>query len=140
MKKTKLFNVLSVSLLVFSAFSIFLVSVMALQSPQSVMDLVQVKLENNDAASSIRGVYGGVGITIVTALLYLAFKDIRKGLQFIAILWGSYAASRLITLMVEGPLGDFGKQWLIIESILFLMSVILLLLRPKKAVLFETQR
>jgi hypothetical protein len=126
MKKQKLLQVLSVTLVLFSAFSVLMVSLMALRNPQTVMDLVQVKLANNDAYSSIRGVYGGVGITIVSVLLYCGIKDVRKGLQFIALLWGCYAASRIITLWVEGPLGAFGKQWLTIEAILFSLAITLL--------------
>jgi hypothetical protein len=29
--------------------------------------------------------------------------------------WGMYGFSRLITIIVEGKLGSFGTQWLIIE-------------------------
>lgn len=43
---------------------------MAFGDPQAVMDLVLVKLDNTDAYSSIRGVYGGVGIAILGVLLY----------------------------------------------------------------------
>lgn len=95
------------------------------------MNLVQVALPNNDAYSSIRGVYGGVGLTIVISLIYLAFKDAGKGLVFLSMLWGFYALSRLLTMAVEGALGEFGKQWLTIESILCLLSVTLLFLRKK---------
>ena len=133
MKKQKLLQVLSVILVLFSAFSILMVSLMAMLDPQKVMDLVNVKLTNNDAFSSIRGVYGGVGFTIVCALLYLALKDVRKGLVFISLLWGCYAASRVITLLVEGPLGSFGTQWLTIETTLFVVALTLLLFNQSKS-------
>ena len=113
-------------MLLFSSLSILMVSIMALINPQQVMDLVQVRLGNTDAFSSIRGVYGGVGITIVTVLFYYTIKDVRKGLQFVALLWGSYAVSRIITSLVEGPLGAFGTQWLLIESSLCVIAVLLL--------------
>ena len=132
MKKQKLLQVLSVFLVLFSAFSILMVSLMAMLDPQKVMDLVNVKLTNNDAFSSIRGVYGGVRLTIVFTLVYLALKDVLKGLVFICLLWGCYAASRIITLLVEGPLGSFGTQWLTIESSLFVVAVTLLLLNRSK--------
>ncbi len=131
MKKHKLLRFTSAGLIGFSAFAIFMVSIMAFQDPQKVMDLVQVKLPNNDAYSSIRGVYGGVGFTIFISLLYLAFKDHTKGLAFASILWGSYAISRLMTISIEGPLGAFGTQWLYIESFLCIASVALLIIRVK---------
>jgi hypothetical protein len=139
MKKQKLLQVLSVILVLFSAFSVLLVSIMAMLDPQKVMDLVSVKLTNNDAFSSIRGVYGGVGLTIVSSLLYLALKDVRKGLAFICLLWGCYAASRIITLLVEGPLGPFGKQWLTIETALFAMATTLLLLHDRKQLIAKAR-
>jgi hypothetical protein len=36
-----------------------------------------------------------------------------------------YAVSRAITILVDGPLGDFGTQWIITESILFIIAIIL---------------
>ena len=131
MKQHKLLSISSAILIGFSALSILMVSVMAFQNPQAVMDLVQVKLTNNDAFSSIRGVYGGVGLTIFISLVYLAFKDHTKGLAFASILWGSYALSRLMTISLEGPLGEFGQQWLMIESILCIVAVTLLIIRVK---------
>jgi len=126
--KRKIVQVASKLLLFFSAFSIVMVSAMAFNNPQSVMDLVGVQLPNTDAYSSIRGVYGGVGVTIFATLVYLAVKDTKKGLVFAAILWGSYALSRLMTIAVEGSLGAFGNQWLVIESVLCVASVIMLVL------------
>jgi hypothetical protein len=131
MKKHKLLRFTSAGLIGFSAFAILMVSVMAFQNPQKVMDLVQVNLPNNDAFSSIRGVYGGVGLTIFITLVYLAFKDHTKGLAFASILWGSYALSRLMTISIEGPLGAFGTQWLYTESFLCIASVVLLIIRVK---------
>lgn len=123
----------SVVLILFSALSLLYVSVMAIVNPQAVMDLVQVTLPNTDAYSSIRGVYGGVGLTLVISLIYLALKDAGKGLVFLTMLWGFYALSRLLTMVAEGALGDFGKQWLTIESTLCLLSVVLLALRRRQA-------
>lgn len=94
------------------------------------MDLVSVKLTNNDAFSSIRGIYGGVGMTIVLSLIYLVRKHRIEALLFLTVLWGLYAASRLITIVVEGPLGDFGTQWIITESVL--CGIALLLLKSSK--------
>jgi hypothetical protein len=107
---------------------------MAFISPQAVMDLVQVKLSNTDAFSSIRGVYGGVGLTIFIWLLHTLKKDRQESLLFLSIFWGLYAASRIATLMVEGPLGAFGKQWLGIELVFCLLAVLLFSLNKRIAV------
>jgi Domain of unknown function (DUF4345) len=126
MKTQKIVSVAAGLFIAFSAFAIIMVSVMAFSNPQAVMDLVNVKLTNTDAFSSIRGVYGGVGLTIFITFVYLGFRDQTKGLIFAAILWGLYAVSRLVTIFSEGPLGDFGNQWLTIESILCMLALVLL--------------
>lgn len=125
-------KVSSKGLIYFSAFAIVMVSVMAFNDPQAVMNLVGVQLPNTDAYSSIRGVYGGVGFTLFATLVYLALKDYKKGLVFTAVLWGSYALSRLMTIAVEGSLGAFGNQWLVIESVLCILSLTLLALQERK--------
>lgn len=107
----------------FSACSVLWVSIKALFDPQSVMDLVGVALPNTDAISSVRGVYGGVGITICLSLCYLLYYYPEKGAAFLSLFWGAYAFSRLVTLVSDGPLGDFGNQWLLIESCLSLLGL-----------------
>ena len=126
MKNSKIIILASRGYILFSALSLLSVSLMAIASPQSVMDLVNVKLTNTDAYSSIRGVYGGVGLTIVIALIYLMIKSVRTGLIFLGIFWGSYALSRVLTILIEGTLGDFGRKWLFIELMLCLAGIALL--------------
>ena len=118
--KTILFA--SKGFIIFSTLSILSVSLMAFHDPQAVMNLVQVKLTNTDAYSSIRGVYGGAGLTISISLLYLVKKNLPLGLLFLSMLWGCYAISRIITIFMEGKLGAFGTQWLLIESFLFITA------------------
>jgi hypothetical protein len=108
-----------------SALSLLSVSLMAFVNPQSVMDLVQVTLPNADAYSSIRGVYGGVGATIVITLLYLCYYNHKQGILFLILFWGFYAVSRGITWLNEGALGAFGKQWMMIETTLCLLGLVL---------------
>lgn len=115
----------------FSILSLAYVSLLSLYSPQATMDLVSTPLPNTDAISSIRGIYGGVGIVITVSLIYLLLKDIRKALLFLLLFWFAYAISRLITIKVDGALGDFGTQWLIIESFLGSIALILLLVSKK---------
>jgi len=129
MRTNRLLSIGSWLLIGTSVLGILSVSVMAFRDPQAVMDLVQVKLESADAYSSIRGVYGGAGIAILGVLLYLSLTDRKAALGFIALFWGMYAISRLITISLEGPLGDFGSQWLVIESTLSLLALGLLVWR-----------
>ncbi|HZI02362.1 MAG TPA: DUF4345 domain-containing protein [Flavisolibacter sp.] len=131
MKRNQFINVASISMILISALMLLSVSLMAFASPQGVMDLVHVKLPNTDAYSSIRGVYGGVGLTIVITLFYLALKEVKKGLIFLSLLWGFYAFSRFMTMITEGALGDFGNQWIIIEATFSLLCIILFLLGRK---------
>ena len=90
MKKERIFTVAGKVYVVFSALCQFIVSVQAWYDPQMVMSLVKVELGNNDALSSVRGVYGGVGFTVFITLIYLAFKDLLKGLMFLSFFWGFY--------------------------------------------------
>lgn len=126
MKKHTLPSRLAAALLYFSALCILMVAGMAFVNPQDVMNLVQVSLPNNDAYSSIRGVYGGVGLAVTAVIVYGALRNRILGLIFIAILWGAYAFSRMITSVVEGPLGAFGTQWLYTETALCLLALLLL--------------
>ena len=106
------------TLIAISVLGVGMVSAMAFMDPQGVMDLVQVQLGNTDAYSSIRGVYGGVGVTLLVVLLALARRDRRAAMGFLGLFWGMYALSRLMTIGMEGTLGAFGSQWLVIESVL----------------------
>ena len=101
-------------------------------SPKNTMDLVNVSLDNNDAISSIRGVFGGVGITISASILLLFLKKRYNDiLLFLIVFWGMYALSRLITIWYDGILGDFGNQWIMIESVLFICGLALLILAKR---------
>ena len=115
----------------FSIFSVGYVSVLSMLNPVATMELVDTPLPNTDAISSIRGIFGGVGIAITVSLIYLMFKDFKNGISFLTLFWGAYAISRIITQLVDGPLGDFGNQWLIIESTLFILGCVLLFLNKK---------
>lgn len=121
-KKLRIANTIFIG---FSALSLVSVSAMAFHSPQSVMDLVAVKLTNTDAFSSIRGVYGGAALAMVIFLVSAIKHQQKTALFFLTLLWGLYAVSRAITILVDGPLGDFGTQWIITESILFIIAILL---------------
>lgn len=137
--KNKILMMASKGFIILSAFSFLWVSLLAFFDPQGVMDLVQVQLTNNDAISSIRGVYGGVGLALAITLLYLMRTAPRQGLLFLSLIWGLYAVSRIITIVVNGHLGAFGIQWLYTESFFFILSLTLLLLdKQMTGAKFET--
>ena len=131
MKAQKIVKIVSKIFIGFSAFSLGYIALTSLFSPQSTMDLVGTPLPNTDAISSIRGIYGGVGLVITIQLIYLIIKDYFSGLLFLSFFWGAYAISRLITIFMDGPLGDFGNQWIMMESIFCVIASILLLLSKK---------
>lgn len=103
------------------------VSLLSLHDPQATMDLVKVKLPNTDALSSIRGIYGGVGMTIVIGLTYLLSSNLTLAVRFLTLFWSSYALSRLTTIFANGPLGDFGNQWMLVESVFSLIGLLLII-------------
>ena len=129
--KTRTIIILTRGFILFSALSLLSVSVMAFVDPQSVMSLVNTTLTNTDAYSSIRGIYGGVGLTIVLCLLYLMRHNVMYALGFLTLLWGSYALSRTITIFAEGALGAFGTQWLITECVLCALALVLFMVNRK---------
>jgi hypothetical protein len=121
----------SSAVIILSCSSFFMVGAMAYVDPQKVMDLVQVNLGNNDALSSIRGVYGGVGCSLAFLLLFLLRFNKNMALGFLSMIWGSYALSRIITIFADGPLGSFGTQWMFTEVFLFMASLFLFLVRKR---------
>lgn len=125
MKTQRIWKKMATGFIILSAISIFSVSIISFIGPQLTMDLVKVKLNNTDAFSSIRGVYGGVGMTIFISLIHLMRNDVQKGLLLLSLLWGFYALSRITTIVVEGPSGDFGSQWLVIELVFFVAAITL---------------
>lgn len=134
MKTHRLIPIVSKGFVLLSACSLCSVSLMAFYDPKAVMQLVNTPLTNTDAYSSIRGVYGGVGMSIFISLLYLLKKNMPSALAFLGLLWGLYALSRTMTIFIEGPLGAFGSRWLIIESIFCVMALSLYYMNTRKAI------
>lgn len=123
--KSRIIRFSAKGFILLSALCLVSVSLQAFYDPQDVMNLVKVNLPNTDAASSIRGVYGGVGMALCISLVYLMISDVSKGLAFLILLWGFYALSRTITIFSEGALGDFGRLWLCIETSFFFIALAL---------------
>jgi len=116
-----------------SVLSLAWVSAMAWYRPQSVMDLVQVTLNNTDALSSIRGVYGGVGFSVIAVLTYTMRRNLALALLFLSLFWLLYALSRLVTIWVNGSLGSFGSNWLTIETTFGIIALVLYLGNRKRS-------
>ena len=114
-----------------SAMGTLSVSIMALFDPEGVMAMVRTPLENTDAYSSIRGAFGGVGITLSVVMAWVFRRDRTTGVGFLALFWGNYALCRTLTIAMDGPLGAFGNQWIGIESGLALCALIVYALRRK---------
>lgn len=123
--KHKIFSYLGHGLVLLSLLSLVYVSGMAWWNPRAIMALVHEKLTNTDSISSIRGVYGSVGLFVVSVLGYLWSAGLTITLRFLSIFWFLYAASRLLTWAVDGPLGSFGMQWLTIELFLGISCLML---------------
>jgi len=119
MKRQRILQLTSQEFILLSALTLLSVSVMALVSPQAVMDLVGVQLPNTDAFSYILGEYGGASFILFISLLYLLRQPPRHGLGFLCLLWGFYVLSRIITIDTKDALGAFGIQWLITRGVFF---------------------
>jgi len=131
MKTNKLLDTATWSIVVTSAVGTLSVSLMALVDPRGVMALVHTPLTNTDAFSSIRGVFGGVGFMLAAAMVWIFRRDRTAGVGFLALFWGNYALCRALTIVMDGPLGDFGNQWIGIETTLAVLSTVVYVLRRK---------
>jgi len=128
MNAQKMIKACSRAYIGFSILSLAYVSILSFWNPQATMNLVSTQLPNTDAISSIRGIYGGIGLLIAFLLVYLLLNDIAKALFFLLLFWAAYAISRLVTIWADGPLGSFGSKWLIIESTFSILAFLLLIL------------
>lgn len=124
----KFIKIGSIGYAALSILSLLYVSLLAWVDPKDVMKLVDVTLPNTDSISSIRGVYGGVGISLVVMVSYFTKRDLVTAVSFLTLFWGLYATSRIITIFVDGPLGEFGNTWVWIESVYCIVGIVLLLL------------
>jgi hypothetical protein len=131
MQTSKVVKISSQIYIGFCVLSLLYVSLLSLYSPQATMNLVSTPLPNTDALSSIRGVYGEVGMVICMTLVFLIFSNVAQALGFLSAFWLFYAFSRLLTIWLDGPLGQFGSNWLMMESVLGLMALLLSVLMSK---------
>lgn len=131
-KMKKSFKVTAWAYITLSVLSLLYVSTLAWLNPKEVMNLVGVTLPNPDSISSIRGVYGGAGLTLIVIFVYFTRLDLTVAVLFLTLFWGLYAVSRAVTAVIDGPLGEFGSSWFRIESAFCIAGLIFLLLRYVK--------
>lgn len=131
MKNNRIIDIATWTIVLISALGTLSVSLMALIDPHGVMAMVHTPLDNTDAYSSVRGVFGGVGLTLAAIMVWVFRRDRTAGLGFIALFWGNYAICRALTIAMDGPLGAFGSQWIVIETTLALAALALYMARKR---------
>ena len=104
----------------------------AILDPQTVMDYVQVTLDNASARNSIRSFYGFVNAALGLFMIFGAFRMQREALALSLLYAGSFTMGRLYGLAVDGLASDFIYTWMITEAIVAICSMSLLLARRNK--------
>lgn len=99
------------------------IAVQALVDPQTVMNFVDVQLNNITARNSIRAFYGSVNLAFALFWLYAAFRDQRTGLILAGLYTGGFALGRLVSITLDGMPGAFALQWLVVESLFALIAL-----------------
>lgn len=108
------------------------IALQAIADPQSVMNFVDVQLNNVTARNSIRAFYGTVNLAFALYWLYSAFRAPRTGLLLAALYTGGFALGRLLSIAMDGMPGAFALQWLVVESVFGATAIVLLMLSGKK--------
>ena len=108
------------------------IALQAIADPQSVMNFVDVQLNNITARNSIRAFYGTVNLAFALFWLYAAFRAQRTGLLLAALYTGGFALGRLMSMALDGMPGAFALQWLVVESVFGAAAIGLLILQEKR--------
>ncbi len=108
------------------------IALQAIADPQSVMNFVEVQLNNVTARNSIRAFYGTVNLAFALFWLYAAFREQRTGLLLAALYTGGFAIGRLMSMALDGMPGAFALQWLVVESVFGAAAIGLLFLQEKR--------
>ncbi len=111
------------------------VAAKGLIDPQLIMDLVNLDMGNNvTARNSIRALYGGVHLAFgLFVLASIYFKLQKEALGFTALYTAGFVFGRVLSMMMDGTPGDFAKNWLLIESVLFVVTMVFVFaLTPKR--------
>ena len=107
------------------------IALQAIADPQSVMNFVDVQLNNVTARNSIRAFYGTVNLSFALFWLYAAFRAQRTGLLLAALYTGGFALGRLLSMALDGMPGAFALQWLVVESVFGTSAILLLILTTR---------
>ena len=127
----KKLNLVTKVFLVIIGLAFLNVAVQAMIDPQSVMDFVNVQLENISARNSTRAFYGGVNLTFALFLIYGAFKMQREALILAILYGGGFVIGRIYSIIVDGTPSTFIFTWLGIETFLTIVSIVLLKMKGK---------
>lgn len=127
----KKINLITKIFLVVVGLAFLNVAVQAMIDPQSVMDFVNVQLENISARNSTRAFYGGVNLTFALFLIYGAFKMQREALILAILYGGGFVIGRIYSIIVDGTPSTFIFTWLGIETFLTIVSIVLLKMKGK---------
>jgi hypothetical protein len=101
------------------------VAIQAFINPQSVMDFINVTLDNVNARNSTRAYYGGVNLTFALFLIYGAFKAKREALILASLYGSGFVLGRVYSILTEGKPSNFILTWLTIELGLTIVSIFL---------------
>ena len=103
------------------------IAVQGLADPQLIMNMVQVDMGNNiTARNSIRALYGGVDLAFGLFMIFGAFKMQREALILTFLFCAGFVFGRTLSIVMDGVPGSFAINWLVIESVLMVSSVVLL--------------
>lgn len=102
------------------------IAIQAFINPQSVMNFVNVTLDNISARNSTRAYYGGVNLTFALFFIYGAFKAEKTALILASLYGGGFVLGRVYSILIEGQPSIFIITWLIIELTLTLIALFLL--------------
>lgn len=103
----KSINVITKVFLILVGLAFLNIAVQAFINPQSIMDFVDVKLDNISARNSIRAYYGGVNLAFAAFLIYGSFKAKREVLLFSSLYGGGFVVGRIYSILMEGMPSSF---------------------------------
>lgn len=100
-------------------------SILTLFNPQTIMEFINVKLDNINAKNSIRSFYGGVNFTFSIFLIYASFFSRKTGLLLTSIYGCGFILGRIYSIIIDGIPDSFIITCLLIETILTIFSLTL---------------
>ena len=93
---------------------------------------VEMTLENASSLSTIRAVYGGMHLAFGLFCFYGDSKSQRPALGLLMLYSGGYIVGRLTSYVADGAPNAFVSQWLVTESVTFIISAALYVALSRK--------